>query len=163
AETLERTLAREVREEDARRKLGGADREDRRAHVAEDAAHTLVLRVFAHPLVGRDLVLGQSTVVARGTQSRDELCAPARELAEHEAPAAACDVDVLALDAVEDRWGGLADLPRDVQFVEGLFGDAADLDDDRTVIDLEAVDLGGGRTSADLVEALGDEDLLALV
>ena len=58
---------------------------------------------------------------------------------------------------------GLPDVERRSDLFTGLLGDAAHLDDDRAVVDLEAVDVVGRRASADLVEALHHQCAVAAV
>src|SRR5207248_5353547 len=81
----------------------------------------------------------------------------AGEPGQQEAPAAPGDVDVLAADPVQDRRVGDADVERGTDFGEGLLGDAAGLDHDRAVVDLEAVDVPGGGPAAQVAAPLGDQ------
>ena len=125
--------------------------------------HAFVLGVLRHPLGGGDLVFGQAGVRPRGTDALDQLGALARQLAQQEPPAAAGDVDVLAADPVQDRRAGLTDVEGCTDLFAGLLGDAADLDDDGTVVDLEPVDVIGRGATAHLVEALDHQGSIAAV
>src|ERR1700760_1465764 len=72
-------------------------------------------------------------------------------------PSAPGDVPVLAPDPVQQRRPGLADVERRPDLAAGLLGDATGLDDDRAVVDLEPVDVVGGRPPADLAPPLHDQ------
>ena len=60
-------------------------------------------------------------------------------------------------------WLGFADVERCADLLACLLGDAADLDHDGAVVDLEAVDVVGRGAATDLVEALHDQGAIAAV
>jgi hypothetical protein len=125
--------------------------------------HAFVLPLLGDPLGGGDLVLGQAGVRACRTDALDQLGALTSQLAEQEAPASPGDVDVLASDSVQDRWTRFADVERGTDLFARLLGDATDFDDHGTVVDLEAVDVIGRRTTTDLVETLDDQGSVTTV
>ena len=153
----------EVGEEHPRRQILRTDGEDRGAHVAEDAVHPFVFRVPRDPFGSRDLVFGQTRVVARRADALHQLGALTGELAQQEAPASAGDVDVFAADAVQQRGFGLADIERRANLLAGLLGNAADLNDDGAVVYLETIDVVGGGPAADFVEAFHHQCAVAAV
>jgi hypothetical protein len=161
AEPLERALAGEVGQEHPGRKLVQADREDRPAHAAEDAVHRLVPGEAGQPVGGRELAIGQPLVPARLGQPGQHPGAVPGEPGQQEAPASPGDVDVPAADPVQDRRVGRPDVELGAGFGEGLLGDAAGLDHDGAVVDLEAVDVAGGGPAAEVAESLGDQRAVA--
>ena len=56
---------------------------------------------------------------------------------------------------------GYADVEGGADLGEGLLGDAAGLDHDGAVVDLEAVDVAGGGPAAEVVKPLGDQRAVA--
>src|SRR5690606_15887782 len=83
----------------------------------------------------------------------EQLGALAGQFGQQEAPAAAGDVDVLAPDAIQDRRLRPSDVELRADLFERLLGDPVDLDHDRTVVDLEPVDVPGGRAPTEMLEA----------
>jgi hypothetical protein len=82
---------------------------------------------------------------------------------QQEAPASAGDIDVLAADPVQHRRIRHPDVEGGADRGEGLLRDAAGLDDNGTVVDLETVDVAGRGPAADVAEPLGDQDPVAAV
>ena len=58
---------------------------------------------------------------------------------------------------------GVADIEGSADLGEGLLGDAAGLDHDGAVVDLEPVDVAGGGPAAQVAEPLGDQGAVAEV
>src|SRR5690606_233563 len=108
-------------------------------------------------------VLGQPVVLASGTETAEQLRALPGELRQQETPAAAGDVDVLAADPVEDGRVRLADVELGAHLLEGLLGDALDLDDDGPVVHLETDGVASGRPAADVCQPLHHERAVAEV
>ena len=158
AEALEGALAGEIGQEGARRQLVGVAGEDRRAQVAEDRVHRGVAGVGLEPVLGRLPSVGKVAGAGVGEFLQD-----ARgllgQLPEQQRPAAAADIDQLAVD--EEGTGGLrgADIERRADGIEGLLEYPAQFDRDGADIDREAVDLLGRGASADPVLVVDDEGM----
>src|SRR5581483_8921736 len=96
----------------------------------------------------------KSLVLACGTEATEQLRPGSGQPADQQAPPAAGDIDVLALDPVENRLLWLAHVELRSDLGEGLLGNSAELDHDRAVVDLEAVELACRGAAADVLEAL---------
>ena len=81
------------------------------------------------------------------------------QLPEQQRPAAAADIDQLAVD--EEGTGGLggADIERRADGIEGLLEDTAEFDRDGADIDGKAVDLFGRGAPAEPVLVVDDEGM----
>ena len=158
AETFEGALAGEIGQEGAGRQFGGVAGEDRRAQVTEDRMHRGVIGVGLEPVFGRLPPIREVAGAGVGKflqDARGLFC----ELAEQQRPAAAADIDQLAVD--EEGTGGLgrADIERRADGIESLLEHTAEFDGDGADIDGEAVDLLGRGTTADPVLVIDDDGM----
>jgi hypothetical protein len=115
------------------------------------------------PVSRRELAVRQSLIVTRIGQAAKQLRPVAGQPRQQEAPAPAGDIDILAADPVEDGRVRHPDVEVGPDLGERLLGDAAGLDDDSAVVDLEAVDLPRGGAAADVAEPLDDQRTVAPV
>ena len=120
--------------------------------------HRGVAGVGLEPVLGRLPPVGKvaGTGVGEFLQDARGLLG---QLPEQQRPAAAADIDQLAVD--EEGTGGLrrADIERRADGVEGLLEHAAEFDRDRADIDRKTVDLLGRGAAADPVLVVDDEGM----
>ena len=158
AKPLEGALASEIGQKGARRQFGGVAGKDRGAEVAEDRVHRGVAGVSLEPVLGRLSPVGKVAGTGVG-----EFLEDARgllgQLPEQQGPAAAADIDQLAVD--EEGTGGLrhTNIERRADGVEGFLEHAAKFDCDRADIDRKAVDLLGRGAAADAVLVVDHEGM----
>ena len=120
--------------------------------------HRGVAGVGLEPVLGRLPAVGKVAGTGVGEflqDARGLLC----QLPEQQRPAAAADIDQLAVD--EEGAGGLgrADIERRADGIEGLLEYPAQFDRDGADIDRKAVDLLGRGASADPVLVVDDEGM----